>query len=283
MERTHDAALNDAPESFDGVRVNCTVDVLTGRVANGLVLSQSPDVAITVILIRTDQGNLMAYDFIHKGVQSGFTGVGNHAGYNVAFALNASNDNFFFVTCVPATRTAFAIPAVFVLRFAADKCFIAFHHANQLTEIRTGQGNANLVAHFERGIVRAETHVAHDLQGANTFLAGQHQVHDAEPVAQRFVRVLKDRTDQHRETIAVLVAGVAHPMPVTRAMFGHFTGSATRATHTYRPTVISQIGLAIIFVLKGFLELGNRHLMDLHYGLALGGHGVSAESGAIKP
>ena len=41
---------------------------------------------------------------------------------------------------------------------------------------------------------------AHDLQCADALLAGQHQVDDLEPVAERLVGVLEDRSDQTRRT-----------------------------------------------------------------------------------
>ena len=38
-----------------------------------------------------------------------------------------------------------------------------------------------------------------DLQCTDTLLAGQHHVNDAEPVPQRLIRVLEDRSDQNTE------------------------------------------------------------------------------------
>jgi hypothetical protein len=45
---------------------------------------------------------------------------------------------------------------------------------------------------------------AHDLKRAHPFLAGQHEMSDLEPVAQRLVCILKDRAGNVREAIARL-------------------------------------------------------------------------------
>ena len=49
-----------------------------------------------------------------------------------------------------------------------------------------------------------------DLQGADALLAGEHQVNDAEPVAKRLVRVLKDGPDRDARTDSRSVAHFSH-------------------------------------------------------------------------
>src|SRR5438046_3122551 len=110
---------------------------------------------------------------------------------------------------VAATSRAF----VLILGLAADPCFVHFDDANQFAELFIAQCSSDLVAHQPSGFVGAETHIAHDLQRADALLAGQHQVNDAEPLAQRLVGVLEDRPDENREPIALWQAILALPVP----------------------------------------------------------------------
>src|SRR5262245_60022069 len=99
-----------------------------------------------------------------------------------------------------ATTALYARPliVVAVLALAADEGLIDFNNATELFDILNQRGS-DLVAHEPRGFVRAEAHEAHDLQCAHAFLAGEHEMHDAIPVAKRLVRVLKDRPRNVRE------------------------------------------------------------------------------------
>jgi hypothetical protein len=86
--------------------------------------------------------------------------------------------------------------------FAADESFIDLDNAAQLFGM-FDQRNADAVAHVPGRFVRAEAHVAHDLQRAHAFLAGEHQVDDAKPLAERLIRVLENRADDMGEAVTV--------------------------------------------------------------------------------
>jgi hypothetical protein len=62
------------------------------------------------------------------------------------------------------------------------------------------------------GLVTAEAHVAHDLQGAHPLFAGQHQVGDFEPVPQRLVRIFEDCASDATKTVSMRRTGPALPM-----------------------------------------------------------------------
>jgi hypothetical protein len=88
-------------------------------------------------------------------------------------------------------------------------------------------------------------------------------VDDTEPLTQRFVRVLKNRIDQHGKAIrghrrAVLA------LPVERhgAVLDGLKTAARAANDLIRPAVTKQVGLAGIFVREGALKIRNAHLMD---------------------
>src|SRR5208282_2506827 len=88
-----------------------------------------------------------------------------------------------------------------ILRQSADESFVNLNDAAKLLNI-LDQGDADFVAHHPCGFVRAEAHEAHDLKGAHALLAGQHQMNDAIPVAERLVGVLENRSGKMREAIA---------------------------------------------------------------------------------
>ena len=101
-----------------------------------------------------------------------------------------------------------------VLRLAADERLVNLDDTHQLAEVLVRHPGPDAVAHVPGRPVGAEAHHAVYLKGANPLLAGQHQVDDAEPLAQRLIRVLEDRVDQDREPIAVVArsARVAYPV-----------------------------------------------------------------------
>ena len=83
-----------------------------------------------------------------------------------------------------------------------------------------GEPGADAMAHVPSGSVGAEAHHPLDLEGANSLLAGQHEVDDAEPVAKRLIGVLEDRAGDMREAVVGLGrrALVALPIPWHRAV-----------------------------------------------------------------
>lgn len=162
--------------------------------------------------------------------------------------------------------------------------FRRIQHADQLAEVSARQGDANLVAHIQRGAVRTEAHVPIDLKGANPLLARQDKVHDAEPLSQRFVGVFKDRADRNREAIpnAIGRAFVALPVPLFRAMFGNVVIAAARAGNAIGPAMVSKVRLAIILVPKLSFKLTNVHLVNVQRARGFW-HGVSPLSWSITP
>jgi hypothetical protein len=122
-----------------------------------------------------------------------------------------------------------------VLCFTANNGFVDFDNADQFAELFICEASANPVAHAPSGFVGASPDHAMDLQGADTFLAGEHQVDDPKPLAERIFGVLKDGPDQHRKTVgrAFLGARVALPIENARAMLAHFWIAATWALDAF--------------------------------------------------
>ena len=159
------------------------------------------------------------------------------------------------------------VRAVLVLALAADVGLIDFDDTHQLAEVLILQSSADAMAHVPSRPVRAETHVMIDLERAHPLLAGQHQVNDAEPLAERLIRVLKNRVDQDREPIAVGGAGMALPMEGTARQLVHFGIAAARAMDARRPAMPNQVSLTGVLIWELPLEVCDGHLLG-----ALAGH-----------
>ena len=91
-------------------------------------------------------------------------------------------------------------------------------------------------------------------------------MNDAEPVAERLIRVLEDRPGNDREPIAGGTSGgalSALPVPSTRWQVIDGRIGTTRTPDTFRPPAGFQIGFAGILIGKHRLELGDGELVDL--------------------
>jgi len=81
------------------------------------------------------------------------------------------------------------------------------------------------------------------LQGADAFLAREHHVHHAEPVAQRLVGVLEDRPDQHGKGVTIHGTLFAQPMKGTGRKLPNLIKAAARAAYdAIGPAIASQVG-----------------------------------------
>ena len=115
---------------------------------------------------------------------------------DVALALDCADDRHLARADAASPAALAALVLVPVLGLAADEGLVNLDDAHELAEILVGEAGADAMAHVPSGVVRAEAHHAMNLKGADALLAGQHQVDDAEPLAQRLIGVLEDRADQ---------------------------------------------------------------------------------------
>lgn len=68
MIAADDAALEDAPEALNRIRVNCADNVLTVAVIDGAMLkSVVGKIAIGTIFVGSDQANFIADHFVYEG------------------------------------------------------------------------------------------------------------------------------------------------------------------------------------------------------------------------
>lgn len=260
VERADNASLEDAPKALNRLSVNRADNILMFCVVNRRMRIRLVETLVADPLVGAEQANLLRHGLVNEGDQRGGADVINNAGDHVALAADSASNNR--LAGSGRTGLAVALNPVTVLGFAADECFVNFDDAAKLG-FRFDQRRTDFVAHGMRRPVVAEAHDALNLEGANPLLACQHQMGDAEPVAERFVRVLKDGARNVREAIAsVRSALVALPLEGHGADRKHFGVAAARADHAIRPTACDQVSLASFLIGKRRFELSDSHLVN---------------------
>jgi hypothetical protein len=154
---------------------------------------------------------------------------------------------------------------------APDESFIDFDNAAELINVLHESGS-DLVAHEPCSLIGTEAHITIKLQSAHAFLANEHQVNDAIPIAKRFVGVLENRPGNDGESIGDALSAVhAFPFESHGFEFIDVAASATRATDPFGPTACNEIDATRILVGEQFIELGGRELVNW-LGLLMTGH-----------
>jgi hypothetical protein len=258
------AAFEDRPEAFNRVGVDRADNVLMFAMvhrANRIFLFQS---LVSAPIVHRQQANFVRHNFAHENLGGSGGNVFQNAGDHVALALHRSNDRSF--ASGEATTTAALFVPMSPLVLSANVGFINFNNAAEFCCWLNHRG-ADFVAHAMRCAVRAEAKLALDLKRANSLFAGRHQVHDLEPVAQRLVGVLKDRSGDDGEPIAHRTARSALralPVPLARRQVIDGGIATTRAAHAFRPAARFQISLGRIVIAewKARFKFAFRHLMN---------------------
>lgn len=274
MECTDDATFDDGPEALDGVRVNRTAHVFIAAVMHDTERVFVPKRFVRGMFIGGQQTYLVRHDLTHERSKSDRIDVIDHSRNHVAFALDRADHNGF--SCSASTTHAAASAWAFVLvpGLTADIGFVNLDIADQLLELLIAKCSADLVAHKPCGLVGTKAHVSHDLEGTYSLLAGEHQVHNPKPVAQRLVGVLEYRTRQHGKAVAsIWSAVIALPVEILGAVRLGFKTATRAAYNALRPAIGGKVSLARILVRKSALEVRYAHLVDsVVRGLDLLGH-----------
>ncbi len=137
-----------------------------------------------------------------------------------------------------------------------------------------------------RRLVAAETHEALNLEGAHSLLAGEHQMSDAEPVAEGLFGVLKDRARDGGKAIAVRIALAA--LPMKRLVAGGVVQvriATARAMNALRPAAGHEVAEWRFLIPKreNGLELGGRHLRNWLRRFCHGGYPPKPQRKEILP
>jgi hypothetical protein len=277
----HNAALQDRPKALDCVRVDRADDMLANAVVNDAMRETIVQPIVARPSIGAEQANAGGNGLSDKPLKDRAAGVCNDARDDVALSPNCADYGSLAGIAAPS-HADFLVPMP-VSVVAADIGFVHFNDPAQLLNV-LNEGGPDLVAHKPSGLVRAETHIAVDLEGAHSLLADQHQVRDSEPILEGLIRVLKDCAGQVREAIAgVRGASVALPMPRIALQLGGSNCAAARATDAFWPAARDQVSNAIVLGLKERIELLGGQLVNgfwtaAHSGLSPSMEGTFARS-----
>ena len=256
VERTDHAALEDRPEAFDGLGMNGADDVLASSVVNGGVREIFIEAFVSGPLIGAKQADLMGNGFANERVERCSLDVRDYPRDHIALAADGADDWSFAGTNAAGPAASAALIPMPVFGQAADERFIYFDNSAELINVLHESGS-DLMAHEPRGPIRAKAHIAIDLQCAHALLARKHEMDDAEPLPQRLVRVLENRSCDMGEAI---VGGgrrafVAQPVPLHCAVCLDLHVATSRAGYAFRPAATSEIGATSIFVRESIFPL----------------------------
>ena len=260
VECADDPALHQRPEAFNRIGMDRADNMLASAVVNYAVIVFAAEPTIARIGVGADNANAGRYGFANKGFDGFGFCVFDDASDDVSLALDRTDDGSFAASA--ATRPAIPLANVTVLIVAADVGFIDFDNAAEFG-FGFDQSGADFVTHGERGFIRTEAHHALNLKGANSLFACEHQMGDAEPIAQRLIRVFKDGPGDMGEAIAGIgSAFVALPLEGHRRDGKDLRISTARATDTLRPAPSDEVFPAILFGAEPGLELADGHLVN---------------------
>jgi hypothetical protein len=271
MERADDTALEDRPETFNGLSVNCADNVLASRMVNGRMREIFVEHAVSGPLICAKQADFMGNGFSHKRIERCGLDVRDHSSHDITFAANCADNWSFAGTDAASSAAAPTLIPMPVLGQSADESFVDFDNSAELINVLHQRGS-NLMAHEPSGFIGTETHVTIKLQSAHAFLANEHQMNDAIPIAQRFVRVLENRPGDVGKAVGDTIPAVhTFPLESHGFEFVDVPASATRAANAVWPTARDKVRAARGLIGEQFIELGGRELVNW-LGLLVAGH-----------
>jgi hypothetical protein len=277
VECADNAALEDRPEAFNGLSMDCTDDILAFGVVNNAVRIFPIEPLVATPLIRAKQADFMRDSFADERSKSVRSDIRDDARNNVAFAADSADDWRFAGTdpAGPASTAAFIPMPVFGQ--AADESFIDLDNAAELIDV-FHKGDADLMAHGPSCLIRAKPHDALHLEGRNALLTGQHHVNNAEPVTKRLVCVFEDCPGDDRKPVAVWRALFALPLPFSGFEVINSWVATTRTADSVRPSTGFEIAFACILMREHGIELSDGQLMNRlrlfgagHDGLSIAG------------
>jgi hypothetical protein len=263
VERADDAALEDRPEALDRLGMDRSDDVLAGGMVDDSVRKLPVEAAIANPLIGAKQAYLFRYRAPYEALQRSGVNAIDNAGDDLPFALDSTDDRGLAGAGSTGSAALPALVDMLVLGEPTDERFIDFDNPHEFAEVFVRHSGPNAVAHVPRRPVRAEAHHAVYLKGANSLLAGQHEVDDAEPLAQRLIGVFEDRVDQDREPVTVISrsACVADPVEALGVRL-NLRVAAARADDELGPAMLGEVELAGVVGREGSFPLADRHLRD---------------------
>jgi hypothetical protein len=260
VERSDDTALHNRPEPFNRVGVDRADNVLAFAVVYDLVRVAKAQSMIRIKVIGAEKADAARNSFPDESLDGFLFQISDDASDDVSFALHSADDcDFPFGS---ATSSALPFIQMAVPIGASDIGFVDLDDAPEF-RLRLDQCSADFVGHGERGFVRTEAHVPLNLERANSLLAGEHQVNDAEPFAEGLIRVLENRSGDMGEAITgARVAFVALPLVDHRGDGENLVIATARACNAVRPAPSDEVLPASFLIGKHRLKLTDSHLVD---------------------
>ena len=262
MIGSDDSAFQQRPERFNRVRVNVAAHVLTSRMPNKLMLAVvDTDRVVSAELIRDHERRVSLSYFPHESGQRISIRAFDYLTDHVALASDCADDRYLAGRGTASSLDA--ILAVTILVQATDKRLIDFDDPHQLAKLRILHSSAQTHAHVPRGLIRAGSEHAMNLECADSLLARDHQVQNLEPHDQRLLRFLEDRSGSQSEPIRrtrLRTALHTLPVPRTRGALVNVIVLATRTLRAAGPTSQQQIRTACVLIWKERIEVAERHL-----------------------
>lgn len=254
VECADNAALNQRPKTLNRVGVNRADDIFLRPMANETMRIFFTKPVIGAEIVSRQQTDFVGNCLMNEADQRFAVEAIEDAGDNLALPLDSADDAD-LAGAGTASTTAPLIPML-ILVLPADVGFVNLDNTAQLVGPMLTEASANAVAHVERGFIRTEAHIPHDLQRTHALFANQHKVHDLEPVTERLVGVLKDRPDQNRKPIATrLGAFGALPVKGTIGDGIHVHIATAGAVDTFGPAAGNEVSFASILVREHIVKL----------------------------
>jgi hypothetical protein len=271
--RALQAALEQAPEVLQAVRVDLAVNILLGVVDNA-VDERVRQVGVGVERVRVDVRALL-----HVGVDQRAQGAALHVLHDgrtdargaVAVAFQQAEDG----DLAGPTRVradAGALARVHVASLATDVGLVNLNVAAELAEALGLHGEADAVEHEPRRLL-SDAERAVDLVGGNAVLAVHDHPEAREPLVETDGRAFEDGPDLDGELLA---ARLRHALPNSACLEErHGLSRAVRARHAVRPPKAREEGQRHI----GVREVADR--AEERFGAGFGLHAPEDTSGIV--
>jgi len=254
------AALQEAPEILDVVRVNLTANVFLGPVINCFVATNviRHPLAIACTHVSRDQIHFLRNGLVDEAIERVDARILNDLTDDIALARDRADDGGLAGVGRAAAAILLAGFPVPVFLFAADVGFVHFNDSHELLELRIFHRRPQPMAHIPSRLVCTASDLPLNLESADALLAVKDLPENLEPSLERILGVLENRPADDAE--AVVLAGLAEPMEGPRFQDINFVAIATRATdNAVSPAMLQHKLLAGFVRRKGFHQSAERH------------------------
>lgn len=255
MVNAGDAAFQQSPNAFNGVRVDAVASVFAaGMVYRRVVEVKPAQIAVSTVFVGKDRRadcNVIV-DSLLNDRQARVSNV-HRFGSTAAFTHTENG--------LLSDRTASAIEfqiGVFVGLFAANVGFVNLDNASQFVDVRTASLSEPL-EHKPSRLLR-NAYLFTELKRRDAFSRGDKQIHRINPLVKRNVRALKDRASPNREIQFTGITAIVTAFPRRDA----FTDLASRTNNTVRPQARFEINPSGFLIGNCLEQLKNAYCAFAH-------------------